>query len=227
MRLLRPSAVILRTLAQPLGHAFEAGAKNLRAATALNSRLAESSVALEEFGRNPIVNLSFEDFTQTLLEGQPLLAGLTPEQTYCNYLTLAFRNVASVESETVGVGTIARAGFVLAPTGTNNEGFPSSGLANGPSHEREPLGNGTFRVHDARNNHVHTNPYPNVAGPGQPKVCEAGNEQYIAGVPQTGNLPAADVAASREITKRENNLYGEPYPASTLTALGIAKGKKK
>ncbi len=62
-------------------------------------------------------------------------AGIAPAQANCNYLTLAFRNVASLESENIGVGTVARAGFVLAPTGPNNEGFPSSAPANGPSIE--------------------------------------------------------------------------------------------
>ena len=99
---------------------------------------------------------------------------------------------------------------------------------NGPSHEREPLGTaGHYRVFDAGNNHLHTNPYPNVGGPGQPKLCEAANEKYIPGVPQTGNLPASEVLPAREITKREDNLFGEPYPAATLKALGIGKGAKK
>ena len=30
-------------------------------------------------------------------------------------------------------------------------------------------------------NHLHTNPYPNTAAPGQPKECEAGNEPYLRG----------------------------------------------
>jgi ABC-type transporter Mla subunit MlaD len=225
MHLLRPSAAILRTLAQPLGHAFQVGAVNLRAATQLNSALANSSKALAEFGENPIVTLSFEDFTHTLEVGNPLLAGITPAQSVCNYFTLAFRNVASLQSETVGVGTIARAQVVLAPTGENNEGFPSSSFANGPSHEFEA---GSGRLFDAHNNHLHVNPYPNVSGPGQPpKLCEAGNETYIPGQPQLGNLPAAFVSKNREITSRNTNLFGETYPESTLKALGLVKGKGK
>ena len=39
MRLLRPSASALRTVAAPLGHAIAEGAVNLQAATALNTRL--------------------------------------------------------------------------------------------------------------------------------------------------------------------------------------------
>ena len=82
--------------------------------------------------------LGFEDFTQTLELGNPLLAGLAPAQTQCNYLTLAFRNVANLETENVGVGTLARAGIVLSPTGPTTRASPSSAPANGPS-ERNTL----------------------------------------------------------------------------------------
>jgi hypothetical protein len=223
MHLLRPSASALRTVAPPLGHAFAEGAVNLRAATALNSRLAESSEALAEFARNPLVNLSFEDFTQTLELGNPLLAGLTPAQTQCNYLTLAFRNVANLETENVGVGTLARTGIVLSPTGPNNEGYPASAPANGPSEEHGANG----AVVDLKNNHVHVNNYPNVAAPGQRPVCEAGNEAYVPGQPVIGNAPAADVATKREFTDRETNLFAEKYPTATLRALGLLKGTKR
>ncbi len=221
MRLLRPSAADLRTVAPQLGHAVSVGAVNFTAATTLNSRLAESAEALAEFANNPIPALGIEDLSQTLKLGNPLFAGIAPEQAYCNYLTLTFRNLASLESEDVGVGTLGRAGFVLAPKGPNNEGYPSSAPANGPSLEH-PFGSTTI----IDNNHVHANPYPNVAGPGQPQVCEAGNEEYQVGKETIGNLPAAQVGHNRELTSREQNVFGETYPAATLKALGI-KGKKK
>ena len=55
----------------------------------------------------------------------------------------------------------------------NNEGGPSTGPADGPGAE----------------NHLHTNPYPNTAAPGQTQECEAGNERYIAG-PHDHRQPA-------------------------------------
>ncbi|HWX74376.1 MAG TPA: MlaD family protein [Solirubrobacteraceae bacterium] len=216
MRLLRPSAHSLRSVAAPLGHAFAEGAVNLRAATGLNSRLASSAQALQSFAANPIVSLGLEDFTQTLQLGNPFIAGLAPAQAYCNYVTLTFRNLASLEASNVGVGSLGRADAVLAPTGPNNEGFPSSAPANGPSTEHVF---GTTTIID--NNHVHADPYPNVAGPGQPKVCEAANEQYQIGKAVVGNLPAGSVGTAREFTSRELNLYGEKYPAATLAALGL------
>ena len=162
MHLLRPSAHSLRVVARPLGHAFATGAVNLHAATGLNSQLASSAQALQSFASNPVVALGLEDFTETLQLGNPFVAGLAPEQAYCNYITLTFRNVASLEAENVGVGAVARAGAVLAPTGPNNEGYPSSAPANGPSTEHVF---GSTAIID--NNHLHMNPYPNVAGAAQ------------------------------------------------------------
>jgi len=223
MHLLRPSAADLVTVAPPLAHGFKEGAKNLLAATQLNAVLAESSEALARFGNNPIVTLAFEDFTHTVEIGNPVLAGVAPEQAKCNYWTLAFRNVASVESQSIGVGTVARAAFILAPGGPNNEGFPSSAPANGGSTERAGGKGGTI----IDNNHLHVNPYPNVSGAGQRQVCEAGKTNFIPGQAVIGNVPANQVASGAEFTPRNVDLYGETYPAATQEALGIKKAKKK
>ena len=223
MHLLRPSASLLRSVAPPLGHAVTVGAVNLNAATALNSQLASSAQALRTFTEKPIVFLALEDFTQTLQIGNPVLAGLAPEQATCNYFTLAFRNLASLTSENIGLGTLSRASLVLSPNGPNNEGFPSSAPANGPSIEH-PFHSTAI----IDNNHVHANPYPNVAGPGQPAGnCEAGNESYLPGKAVVGNASSA-TGTTHEGTSREQNLFGEKYPSATLTDLGLtAKGKHK
>ena len=218
MHLLRPSARDLVSVAPQLAHAFSTGARNLAAATDLNAKLAQSAKALQEFTENPVAMLGLEDFTETLEDGNPLLAGLTPTQTYCNYITLFFRNLANLDAENVGIGTLSRAGFILSPSGANNEGYPSSAPANGPSEEHNGF---THQVFDANNNHLHANPYPNVAGPGQPKVCEAGNETYTPGRVAIGNVAPSAVGKNREFTSRDQNLYGEKYPAATLKALGI------
>jgi virulence factor Mce-like protein len=220
MRLLRPSARLLISVAPELARAFTVGAVNLREATALNAELANSAEAFAEFAQNPVVSLGLEEFTQTLQLANPLLAGITPAQAYCNYLTLAFRNLSSLGAENVGIGTLDRAGIVLAPNGPNNEGYPAATYAHGPSVEKNSFGQ------LVNNNFLHINPYPNVAGPAQPKVCEAGNEVFIPGQAVLGNLPAANVANNREITTREQNLFGEKYPSSTLNDLGLSgKGK--
>jgi virulence factor Mce-like protein len=217
--LLRPSAADLVTVAPQLGHAFSVGAVNLAKATALNTRLAESAQALEEFAHNPIVSVSLENFAETLEIGNPLLAGITPEQANCNYWTLAFRNLASLESSEIGVGTLVRATTLLSPAGPNNEGFPSAIPTQGPS--VEPAAKGSKNI--INNNYLLYNPYPNVTGPGQANLCEAGNETYIPGKTTIGNLPAANVENNREFTSREDNLYGEKYKEATLQALGLGK----
>jgi hypothetical protein len=221
MHLLRPSASALRTVAPQLGHAFSVGAVNLAAATSLNTRLAESSQALQEFAQNPIVPLAFEDFAQTLEIGNPLLAGIAPEQVNCNYWTLAFRNLASLGTEDIGVGTLDRASTLLSPIGPNNEGFASAVVANGPDIEHPAKGSALIK-HD---NHLHYNPYPNVAGPGQKDVCEAGNEEYKAGEAVIG--AASQVGTNREFTRREDGLDGEPYEGEQLAAIPLVKAKPK
>jgi virulence factor Mce-like protein len=227
MRLLRPSAAALRISAPTLGHAFSVGAVNLRAATALNTELASAAKAIQAFAQNPVVTLGLEDLTQTTTLGNPLVAGLAPEQVTCNYLTLAFRNVASLFSENIGVGTLARVLPVLSPGGPNAEGFPSSGPANGPSidHESAPLGKAGEVGPAINDNHLHYNPYPNVSGPGQPKECEAGNETYAIGQTVIGHVPG-NVGTTHEATTREQNLFGQTYPTSTLRNLGLAPAKQ-
>jgi virulence factor Mce-like protein len=228
MRLLRPSATALATSAQPLGHAFAVGAVNIRAATALNTQLAASAKAFQAFAQNPVVTLGLEDLTQTTTLGNPLVAGLAPEQATCNYLTLSFRNVASLFSENIGVGTLARVLPVLSPGGPNAEGFPSSAPANGPSIDREAAALGKAgEVGPAINdNHLHFNPYPNVAGPGQPKECEAGNETYAVGQTVIGHVPG-NVGTTHEATTREQNLFGQTYPSATLKNLGLESAQEK
>jgi virulence factor Mce-like protein len=225
MRLLRPTASGLRTIAQPLAHAFAEGAVNLSAATALNTELASAAKAFQAFAQNPVVTLGLEDLTQTTTLGNPLVAGLAPEQVTCNYLTLAFRNFASTLSENIGVGTLARVLPVLSPDGINAEGFPSSAPASGPSIDREAAPGGKLGplIND---NHLHYNPYPNVAGPGQPRECEAGNETYAVGQTVIGHAPG-NAGATPEATTRELNLYGQPYPSSTLKSLGLESAQEK
>ena len=38
-------------------------------------------------------------------------------------------------------------------------------------------------------NHLHYNPLPNTAAPGQPRQCEAGNERYVKGQTVIGEAP--------------------------------------
>ena len=113
-----------------------------------------------------------------------LMAFITPAQTVCNYATLFFRNISSLLSVGDRNGTWQRFIIVTTPQGPNNEGGPSTAPANGPTEA----------------NHLHTNPYPNTASPGQPKECEAGNEPYPRGKTVIGNVPGKQSATTEKAT---------------------------
>ena len=183
-RELRPGVATLPRSAPILADAFEAGTEVLPRTIPVNEDLADVFEALAEFSDDPLVRRGVDQLTRLASSLRPTLRFLTPAQTVCNYGTLWFRNAASLLSDGVPNGTWQRFQVVAAPTdtsvlsrglplvyGPNNEGLPSSGPANGPQRE----------------NHLHYNPYPNTAAPGQPRECEAGNETYDAGRTVIGN----------------------------------------
>ena len=184
-RELRPGAASLRTFAPTIADALEEGAKVLPRTPPLNRRLASLLEELQDFAEDPMVPRGLKATTTALKTLNPTLAYLTPAQTQCNYITLFFRNVASHLSEGDRNGTWQRFIIVPTPQGPNNEGSPSSGPANGPTEA----------------NHLHANPYPNAAAPGQPKECEAGNEHYLAGQTVIGNPPGKQSATTEKTTR--------------------------
>ena len=97
-------------------------------------------------------------------------------------MTLWFRNVSSLLSEGDNNGTWQRFIIIATPQGPNNEGGPSSAPADGPTVE----------------NHLHANPYPNTASPGQPKECEAGNEPYASGPHRHRQHPGSSQATTEK-----------------------------
>ncbi len=207
-----------------------------REATALNTQLAASSQALQKFAENPIVTAEPRRLHADAAVRQP---GARGAGARAGVLQLPDADLPQRGEPAVGEHrrrhARARRPGARAER-PNNEGFPSSAPANGPSIEKAFVGSSTI----VDNNHVHANPYPNVAGPGQPRVCEAANETYEKGKAVLGNLPAASVATQREVTSREENLFGQKYSAEQLKNLGIStaseedgeeedasKGKKK
>jgi phospholipid/cholesterol/gamma-HCH transport system substrate-binding protein len=184
MHELRPGAAALRTSAPTIADALEEGIKVLPRTPPFNDRLASLLEELQRFAEDPMVPRGLQATTGALNELQPTLAFLAPAQTRCNYITLFFRNVASHLSEGDRNGTWQRFIIIPTPQGPNNEGGPSSAPANGPTEA----------------NHLHSNPYPNTASPGQPKECESGNENYIRGRTIIGNVPGTQ-SATTEVTK--------------------------
>ena len=174
----------LRTSAPILADALEIGTPTLRRSVALNRRLEPLLREVQTFAEDPQVKLGIDGLTDVVRTLNPTLQSLAPVQLQCNYVTLWFRNVSSLLSEGDKNGTWQRFIIVATPQGPNNEGGPSSAPADGPTVE----------------NHLHTNPYPNTASPGQPKECEAGNEGYARGKTVIGNIPGTQSATTEKAT---------------------------
>jgi virulence factor Mce-like protein len=170
---LRPGVRALRTAAPALSRALVIGTPTLRRSVVLNERLKPLLRELQTFSEDPMVSRGLRSATGTLTTLRPTLNYLAPAQTQCNYVTEWFRNVSSLLSEGDSNGTWQRFIIVPTPNGPNSEGTQAARPANGPTVE----------------NHLHANPYPNTAAPGQPNECEAANEPYLAGRTITGNVP--------------------------------------
>lgn len=179
-RELRPGVRSLRTAAPVLADALEIGTPTLRRAPPFNERLASLLTELETFAEDPLVPRGIARLTETVRTLDPTLEYLAPAQTTCNYLALWFRNISSLLSEGDANGTWQRFIIIATPEGPDNEGGPSAAPADGPTLD----------------NHLHTNPYPNIAAPGEPRECEAGNETYLQGRTVTGNVPGTQQAAT-------------------------------
>jgi virulence factor Mce-like protein len=181
---LRPGARALRGAAPDLSSALRTGTPALSRSTGLNQRLETVFTSLSRFGKDPQARAGVRRLSETVMSLRPTLDYLAPAQTRCNYVTLLLRNAASLLSEGDANGTWQRFIIVAAPQGPNNEGGPSSAPANGTTAD----------------NHLHTNPYPNTAAPGQPQECEAGNETFRPGT-TIGNVPGTQLG-STEATQR-------------------------
>jgi virulence factor Mce-like protein len=179
-RELRPGVAVLPSAAPVLADAFEIGTDVLPKTIPTNEDLADVFDTLADFSEDPTVQAGINQLTRLASSLKPTLNFITPVQTTCNYATLLFRNAASLFSDGDSNGNWQRFIIVSAPTergtlitGPNNESGPSDAPADGPTRE----------------NHLHFNPYPNTASPGQTFECEAGNERYAAGRTVLTNPP--------------------------------------
>jgi len=171
---LAPGIRVLPPTANDLADALQFANPQLIRLPKLNRRLEAVFNSVAAFAEDPIVTQGIQRLTETVNDLQPTLDFATPVQTVCNYPVIFFRNTGSLLSEGDKNGTWQRFIIIATPGGPNNEGGPSSAPANGPS----------------PNNHLHANPYPNTAAPGQsPKECESGNENYVSGQTVIGNAP--------------------------------------
>jgi phospholipid/cholesterol/gamma-HCH transport system substrate-binding protein len=170
---LKPGAKALGETSPTIDAALRAGIPALNRTPALYAQLTPTAEALLAFQEAPGVFNGLDLLIDTNNTLDPAIKFIAPAQTTCNYLTLAFRNLASAFSEHNSTANWLGAISFEPPDGPNAEGAPASAPANGPG----------------KKNHLHFNPYPNTAAPGQARGCEAGNERYAVGKTVIGHAP--------------------------------------
>lgn len=176
---LRPGVDALATNSPAIADALEIGAPVLRKAPGFNRQLAPTAEALRSLNDDADARAGIDRLRETSSILTPTVRFIAPAQTVCNYAAILFDNAQSLFSQGTGPGTWQRFQVIVPPQDSggaplpNNEGSPSSAPANG----------GNIA------NFLHVNPYPNTAAPGQERECEAGNEPYIIGSQQLGNVP--------------------------------------
>ncbi len=182
---LKPGARALNNSAPDLATGFERGIPALEASVGFNQRLGRFVRSFESFATDPIVPIGFRDLANTVSILNPIVAVLKPEQTVCNYVSLFLRNAASLVSDGDTIGNWLR--FMVITTPVAPDGGPAPNGEGGPS--ATPARGGGRLIDGIDPNYIHVNPYPNTAGPGQTRECEAGNETYAGGRQAIGNVP--------------------------------------
>jgi virulence factor Mce-like protein len=182
---LKPGAKALAETSPVIADALHAGVPALNASPTLNAQLQPTAEALVDFQNAPGVFSGLDLLVATNRVLKPPLRFITPAQTTCNYITLAFRNLVLSTNGGNNDGNWLNFISFTPPEGPNNEGSPASAPANGPDIA----------------NHLHFNPYPNTAAPGQSNGCEAGNEKYIAGKTVIGNGSVWGTTTSGQVEK--------------------------
>jgi virulence factor Mce-like protein len=184
---LRPGVKALAETSPVIAESLHAGIPVLNASPVLNNQLEPTAQALVDFQEAPGVFNGLDLLTDTNRALRPALRFITPSQTVCNYWTLTFKEIASAANEGSRNGNWLNFISFAPPEGLNAESTFASAPANGP---------------DDPENHLHFNPYPKTAAPGQGNVCEAGNEKYVRGETIIGNAPTLWGTKTRDTERR-------------------------
>jgi hypothetical protein len=171
-----PGAKALAESSPVLNSAEVAGIPVLKASPSFDAQLKPTADALLAFQKAPGVFNGLDLLIDTNKVLNPGIKFIEPAQATCNYLSIAFGNLASSFSGSNGRSNWIRAFSFQTPEGPNSEAGAASAPANGGP---DVL------------NHLHYNPYPNTDSPGQTEECEAGNEPYKTGVTVIGNAPGS------------------------------------
>jgi virulence factor Mce-like protein len=171
---LRPGVQALAETSPVIAESLHAGIPVLNASPVLNNQLQPTAEALVDFQEAPGVFNGLELLTETNNLLKPSLSYITPSQTICNYWSLTFKNLADATGEGNSNGHWLEFYSYGPPEGPNSE----STFAAAPADEAGDV-----------ENHLHYNPNPQTAAPGQGKVCEAGNEKYVTSETIIGHSP--------------------------------------
>jgi ABC-type transporter Mla subunit MlaD len=170
---LEPGAKALAETSPVIAESLHAGIPALNATPVLNSQLQPTAEALLKFQQAEGVMSGLELLTDLNGNLEAPLLYITPAQTTCNYFSLTFRQIASAASQGNEYGRWLNFISFAPPEGPNSESGQAAAPANGTD----------------KRNHLHYNPLPNTAAPGQTRGCEAGNEKYVPGKTVIGEAP--------------------------------------
>jgi len=173
---LRPGVKALAETSPVIAESLHAGIPVLNASPVLNNQLQPTAEALVDFQEAPGVFNGLELLTDTNRVLKPSLRYITPSQTVCNYWSLTFKFLANANNQGNSNGNWLQFISFAPPEGPNSESTFASAPANDPDIKRSK-------------NHLHYNPFPKTAAPGQGNVCEAGNEKYAYRKTVIGNSP--------------------------------------
>ena len=173
---LRPGVKALAETSPVIAESLHAGIPVLNASPVLNNQLEPTAQALVDFQEAPGVFNGLQLLTDTNRVLKPSLSYITPSQTVCHYWSLTFQYLANANSQGNSDGNWLQFLSFAPPEGPNSE----STFASSPANDPDPA---------KKANHLHYNPLPKTAAPGQGNVCEAGNEKYARGETVIGNAP--------------------------------------
>ena len=171
---LKPGAKALAETSPIIAESLHVGIPALNATPVLNNQLLPTAEALLKFQQSEGVLTGLDLLTDLNRNLEAPLRFITPAQTTCNYGTLAFKEVASSSSQGNQYGKWLNFISFAPPEGPNSEAGQAAAPADGKGEQA---------------NHLHYNPLPNTAAPGQARGCEAGNEKYVPGKTVIGEAP--------------------------------------
>jgi ABC-type transporter Mla subunit MlaD len=194
---LRPGAKALAETSPIIAESLHAGIPALNSTPVLNNQLLPTAEALLAFQKAEGTMTGLQLLTDLNSNLEAPLRFITPAQTTCNYITLTFKQIANSSSQGNKYGRWLNFISFPPPEGNNSESGQAAAPANGPEAE----------------NHLHYNPLPNTAAPGQTRGCEAGNESYVRGKTVIGESPELFGSTTEGIaTKEEGGSESEEEP---------------